>query len=614
MGAEQSRERFPADPSGKSRFMKRCCFLAAALVVSVLIVAHASAAPKNVLLFIGDGMGIEAIKAGRYLQNGDTAPLSFETFPYSGWLTHHNVTGNVTDSAASGTALATGHKVNNGVISVELPGSGAELTTALEMFKAQGKRTGLVTLGTPITDATPAAFGAHNTSRNNQSDIANDYLVQTRPNVLFGQSHAALLAGAAGAGWTVVTTPAQFAAIDPTANTHYAGLFTPGQEPLLADMTTTALDILSQNSPDGFFALVENEDTDSGGHSNNISQVANGVIQLSNAVQAAVNWLSSANMLDDTLIIVTADHETGGLTATNNGAGNLPGATWTTGNHTQSPVLVYARGPNAGYVAGYIDNTEIPSIMQAMAPPPLTETRTFQEGANGYVGTHDTQLRADATSTVFGSTTPLVVDLDDNAAAGNQPSQVLVRFDDLFGSSEPQVSTGATIINAELLIHTGNAANDQSSTSSSLHRMLIDWDESSTWDSLTNGITANETEAVATAEGTLFPTTRNVLLAFDVTATVQAWANGEANHGWALLPNGTDGWRFASAESATAALRPMLSITFAVPEPSTLWIAVLLITVLQMNPGLAATRREARRPERSADCVRSAKRIFILAA
>jgi alkaline phosphatase len=577
--------------------MKRCGCLTAAIVVAALIGAHASAAPKNVLLFIGDGMGIEAIKAGRYLQNGDTAPLSFETFSYAGWLTHHNITGNVTDSAASGTALATGHKVNNGVISVELPGSGAELTTALEIFKAQGKRTGLVTLGTPITDATPAAFGAHNTSRNNQSDIANDYLAQTRPNVLFGQSHATLLAGAAGAGYTVVTTPAQFTAIDPTSNTHYAGLFTAGQEPLLADMTTTALDILSQNSPDGFFALIENEDTDSGGHSNNISEVANGVIQLSNAVQAAVNWLSNAGMLDDTLILVTADHETGGLTATNNGAGNLPGATWTTGNHTQSPVPVYARGPNAGYVAGYLDNTEIPSILQAMAPPPLTETRTFQEGVNDYAGTHDTQLRADATGTAFGSTTPLVVDLDDNAASGNQPSQALVRFDELFGSGASQIPAGATILNAELLIRTGNAANDQSNTSSSLYRMLVDWDESSTWDSLTSGITANGTEAAATAEGTLVPTTRNALLAFDVTATVQAWANGEANHGWALLANGTDGWRFASAESASAGLRPMLSVTFVVPEPASSWLFVLTV-------GIAALFLRTRFPFPSTERVR----------
>jgi alkaline phosphatase len=558
--------------------------------------AHIKAAPKNILLFIGDGMGMEAISAGRYLLNGDTAPLAFETFAQQGWMTHHNVSGNLTDSAASGTALATGRKVNNGVVSVELPGSGAELTTVLETFKAEGKRTGLVTLGTPITDATPAAFGAHINDRNNQTNIANDYLTQTRPNVLFGQSNATLLAGAAGAGYTVVTSPAQLAAIDPAENTHYAGLFTPGQEPLLADMMTTALNILSHNSPNGFFALIENEDTDNGGHSNDISQVANGVIQLSSAVQEAVNWLMNAGVLSETLIVVTADHETGGLTATNNGAGNLPGATWTTGGHTQTPVPIYAQGPNAGYVAGYIDNTDMPAILQATLPPPRTATRTFQERVNGYIGTQDTQLRSDAAGTVFSGTTPLVIDLDDNGAAGNQPSQVLVRFDNLFTGGENVIPVGATIINAELLIRTGIVANDQSNTSTSLFRMVVGWDESSTWDGLVDGITANGTEAALTVDGILFPTTRNSLLAFDVTATVQAWASGEANHGWALLANGTDGWRIISSEGATAALRPMLSVTYLVPEPNAAWITTWVIAVTLARRMSRLERRERRLP------------------
>ena len=544
--------------------MKPSCLVIAALVAAPLA-APLNAAPQNVLLFIGDGMGIEEVKAGRYFLNGDTAPLFFETFPSTGWMTHHNVSGNVTDSAASGTALATGRKVNNGVISVELPGSGVELTTILERFKAQGKRVGLVTSGTSITDATPAVFGAHINDRSNQTNIANDYLTQTRPNVLFGQSNATLLAGAAGAGYTVVTTPSQFSTIDPTANTHYAGLFTPGQEPLLADMTTTALKILSHSSPNGFFALIESEDPDNGGHANNISQVVNGVVQLTDAVQAAATWLSNAGILDDTQIIVAADHETGGLTATNNGAGNLPGATWTTGSHTQSPVPVYARGPNAGYVAGYLDNTDMPSIVHAMSPPPATVTRTFQEGVNGYLGVKDTHVRSDAAGTPFGSNTSLVVDLDDNAAAGNQPSQVLIRFDNLFGPGQNEIPVGATIINAELLFRTGNNANDESNTSSSLFRMLSDWDENSTWNSLTGGITANGSEAATTAEGTLFPTSRNSLLAFDVTASAQAWANGEANRGFALLANGTNGWQILSSEEGITALRPMLSVTFAAP-------------------------------------------------
>ena len=138
----------------------RCFALATLLSLAALQSTSWGAPPKNVIFFIGDGMGAEAIDAGRYLLNGDTAPLFFETLPHSGWMTHHEFSGNLTDSAAAATAMATGEKVSNEVLSVRLPGSGAELTTLLETFKAQGKRTGLVTLGTPITDATPAAFGA----------------------------------------------------------------------------------------------------------------------------------------------------------------------------------------------------------------------------------------------------------------------------------------------------------------------------------------------------------------------------------------------------------------------------------------------------------------------
>jgi hypothetical protein len=173
---------------------------------------------------------------------------------------------------------------------------------------------------------------------------------------------------------------------------------------------------------------------------------------------------------------------------------------------------------------------------------------------------------------------------------------VLVRFDNLFTGGENVIPVGATIINAELLIRTGIVANDQSNTSTSLFRMVVGWDESSTWDGLVDGITANGTEAALTVDGILFPTTRNSLLAFDVTATVQAWASGEVNHGWALLANGTDGWRIISSEGATAALRPMLSVTYLVPEPNAAWITTWVIAVTLARRMSRLERRERRLP------------------
>ena len=147
-----------------------------------------AAGPKNVIFLIGDGMGPEQVKAANYYNGGS---LSFELFPYQGLVTTYAANSSVTDSAAAGTALATGYKVNNGVISQARPANadypvyGSEMETLLEYYKAEGKSTGLVTT-TYMIHATPAAFGAHESSRDNTSGIAADYLNQTRPNVLFG--------------------------------------------------------------------------------------------------------------------------------------------------------------------------------------------------------------------------------------------------------------------------------------------------------------------------------------------------------------------------------------------------------------------------------------------
>ena len=143
------------------------------LAVSVLVFGlaigladTAQAEPKYVIFLIGDGMGPEQVRAAGMYANGEPGTLFFETFPYSGELTTHSADGTITDSAAAGTALATGMKVSNGVISMAIPGDGSELETLLEYSKAQGKSTGLITT-CRWNAATPAAFGAHEPSRNN---------------------------------------------------------------------------------------------------------------------------------------------------------------------------------------------------------------------------------------------------------------------------------------------------------------------------------------------------------------------------------------------------------------------------------------------------------------
>ena len=344
------------------------------LLVSILA-APAAAQPKNVIFCIGDGMGFNQVQAAAYF---DGAPLSFEALPHQGSVTTYAADSSVTDSAASATAMATARKVNNGVISQAYPGDGSDLPTLLEYYKAQGASTGLVTT-TYMTHATPAAFGAHEPSRGNKSQIATDYLTQSLPNVLFGGgANGMSVATAQSAGYTVVTDAASLAALDTNATTYASGQFGSsnlpyehdglGSLPGLSDMTGTALDILD-NDPNGFFLMVESGRIDHSGHGNRLDRNVKETVEFSETVADILAWASGRT---DTLIIVTADHETGGLTTpVDNGAGNLPTASWTTGNHTGVDVPVYAWGANAHLINGLMDNTGFWNVVTALVPGDL---------------------------------------------------------------------------------------------------------------------------------------------------------------------------------------------------------------------------------------------------
>ncbi len=332
--------------------------------------------PKNVIIFIGDGMGFEQVKAGGLFTNGQIGSLSFEQFPHQSKMTTRSADNSITDSAASATAMATGHKVNNGVISQQWPGDGSNLSTLLEYYKSKGRRTGLVTTS-DITDATPAAFGAHQSTRNNRAEIASDYLQRSRPNVLFGANLYMNEANAKSAGYTVVKGLADLNALDLSQISYLSGQFrnydymeweyrrlanlVPDQ-PSLSTMTSTALEILN-NNPNGFFLLVENELTDEIGHRSELTaaertmRLVFEVRELSNAVNVALNW---AKDRDDTLIIVAADHETGGFKLlTSTGQANVvpSKASWSTNQHTSVQVPVYAWGAGAGRATEVTDNS-----------------------------------------------------------------------------------------------------------------------------------------------------------------------------------------------------------------------------------------------------------------
>ncbi len=352
--------------------------------------AQAATPAKYVILFQGDGMAGKHVEAGGYYVCGATPCLSFESFPNQTTMTHNNASNTLTDSAASATAMATGVKVNNGVISVRLPGDGSVLRSLLEAHRDRGKSTGLVTTSY-TTDATPGAHGAHETSRNNSAAIFLDYVNQTKPNVILGGGGNGFSGStASGAGYAVVTTLSGMLGLNTEATTYVAGGFGSGlippvgypnrdvALPTLPQMTAEALNILD-NDPDGFYLLVEHEGVDEYAHANDATNMVRSLAELSDAVQLAVDWVNDPLTAADwtnTLFVVVGDHETGGITnVVNNGVGVVPSITWTTTGHSTTPVRVFAKGAGAEQITGaQIDNTNIfgilsPATVSAPAAP-----------------------------------------------------------------------------------------------------------------------------------------------------------------------------------------------------------------------------------------------------
>jgi alkaline phosphatase len=322
---------------------------------------------KQVILIIGDGMGAEQVKAAGYYAYGQEGLLSFEQFPAVTTQTTYSASSSVTDSAASASAMATGKKVNNGVLSMEIPGNGNDLQTILEIAQEQGKATGLVTT-TISVHATPAAFAAHVPSRNNYQDIASHYMHTSRPDVIFAGGDANLTVSMAeDAGYLSATDKTRLSNLTYIPGAKYFGYFGNthlpymydgmGTLPELSDMTRKALDVLEE-ADNGFFLMIEGGRIDHAGHQNDLIRNIGEVLELSDTVEYVIDWAIDH---PDTLVIVTADHETGGLSVTqNNGVGNLPSVTWSTTGHTATPVPAYVWGSDAQRIAKQIDdNTDI---------------------------------------------------------------------------------------------------------------------------------------------------------------------------------------------------------------------------------------------------------------
>lgn len=317
--------------------------LVVVMVISLLLASYlptAVAAPpaKNVILLIGDGMGYGQLTLGRIFKG---SPLTMDEFNFIGTVsTYPNdpVEKWVTDSAAAGTAIATGVKTYNAAISVDV--NKKPVKTVLEYAQEKGKATGLVTT-TRITHATPAVFAAHNVDRDAENEIAVDML-QHKVDVLMGggkrhfipkdqggkrEDGRDLIAEARKMGYIFVETKNDMNKVN---RGKLLGLFKSShasydidrdvsREPSLAEMTQKAIEILSKDK-DGFFLMVEGGRIDHASHGHDAATVARDVLAFDEAVKVALDF---ARNREDTLVIVTADHETGGLSIGANGQYNF---------------------------------------------------------------------------------------------------------------------------------------------------------------------------------------------------------------------------------------------------------------------------------------------------
>ena len=381
--------------------------------------AAGSALANSVIFFLGDGMGEAHRSAGTLFEVGPSGTLAMDDLPVVGLVGTNSVTPDelVTDSAAAATAYATGVKTVNGAVGVDADGN--TVPNLIELAKAAGKSVGLVTTS-QVTDASPACFAAHVLDRDLQSEIARQYIEDAEVDVILGGGEDRWLPeGSAGAypdnpdedpeeqsssdqgdliaraqelGYTYVSDAD---GLDGATGPKLLGLFANEEmfqqrpegegdiyDPVvtLDTMTAKAIEILSQN-PNGFFLFVEEEATDEFSHSNNSTYMLKGVSELNRAVQLGLDYATQAG---DTLVLVTADHECGGLTVEGVDDSDESGDTegdlavsaedgpfdvansdyqftldWTTTGHTGVRVPLTATGPGSELLAGYYENTDV---------------------------------------------------------------------------------------------------------------------------------------------------------------------------------------------------------------------------------------------------------------
>ena len=326
---------------------------------------------KNVIFFIADGTGIAQLHSGQLNVVGKDGRMHFQTMPVTGLVSTHSTSSLITDSAAGATAYSCGKKTDNGMIA-QLP-DGTNCKTVLEFAQEKGMSTALISTS-GITHATPASYASHIVSRRMEADIAAQY-VDSNVDVFLGGGEEFFIPSDqegsrredtrnlkeefAEKGYDIATTASEMHA---ASGDKIVGLFASGglthadSEPTLAEMTAKALSIVEDND-NGFFMMIEGSQIDWGGHDNDAAYVVREVKSFDAAVKEALDF---AEQDGETLVIITADHETGGMALTENlDEGAKMRISWPTDYHTAVPIPLMAYGPRAIEFTGWWDNTEV---------------------------------------------------------------------------------------------------------------------------------------------------------------------------------------------------------------------------------------------------------------
>ncbi len=451
--------------------------------------------PKNVILFISDGCGFNHVDATSYFQFGKTGEQIYEKFPVklamstdyiggtpydpdSAWTDFNWVFKKPTDSASSGSSIATGHKTYRGALSVDTLRK--PLETIVDKFESYRKSTGVIST-VPFSNATPACFVAHNVTRQNYKEISKEMIMNSKTDVIMGGGHPfynpdgtlvselakryvgekevwdmnnggkpissedgkllseseyryvggkevwdMLSAGKAGNDadgdgnidfWTFIQDRESFQKyMEGETPERLIGIYKSGQAtqierdtinerwfpfsvpftktiPTLKEMTMAAINVLDENKK-GFFLMAEGGAVDWAAHGHILNRTIEEQMDFNFAVEAACEWVENNSNWDETLIIVTADHETGYLVGPgsnldssktisekwkplkNNGKNKMPDVEWHSTHHTNSLVPFYAKGAGSNLfldnamrtdpVYGrFIDNTDIGKIIKS---------------------------------------------------------------------------------------------------------------------------------------------------------------------------------------------------------------------------------------------------------